>query len=128
MSEMTPKTVLLVEDDEDSREIYGTMLRHQGYRVLVAETGPEALEAAGEHLPDAVVLDLGLPEMDGVEVARRLREDPRTAGIAILVLTVHSQPGDRADAREAGCDRYLVKPADPAGVGEEIGRMLGITV
>lgn len=128
MTGMTPKTVLLVEDDADSREIYGTMLRHQGYEVLTAESGPDGLEAASEHLPDAVVLDLGLPEMDGVEVARRLRADPRTAGICILVLTVHGQPGDRADAQEAGCDRYIVKPADPAGVGEEIGRMLGIAV
>ncbi len=125
MEPMTPRTVLLVEDNEDSREIYGTLLRHQGYRVLLAESGTEGLEAAREHRPDIVVLDLGLPEMDGFEVARHLREDPRTSGIPILVLTVHGQPGDRADAEEAGADRYVVKPADPTGVGELVGRMIG---
>lgn len=125
-SEMNGKTVLLVEDNEDSREIYGTVLRHQGYRVLLAESGPDGLTAAREHLPDAVVLDLGLPEMDGVEVVRHLREDPATARIPILVLTVHGQESDRAGAAQAGCDRYILKPADPAGVGEEIGRLLGV--
>ena len=117
------RTVLLVEDDEDSREIYGTVLRHQGYRVVVAEDGEGGLSAAREHRPDAVVVDLGLPGMDGLEVVRRLREDA-AARVAILVLTVHDQPGDRAGAEAAGCDRYVVKPADPAWVGEEVGRML----
>ena len=118
------QTVLLVEDNEDSREIYGTVLRNQGYRVLVAEDGGTGLAAAREHRPDAVVVDLGLPGMDGVEVVRRLREDAVSARAAILVLTVHDQPGDRAGAEAAGCDRYVVKPADPAWVGEEVGRML----
>jgi two-component system, cell cycle response regulator DivK len=125
---MIEKTVLLVEDNEDSREIYGAVLRHQGFRVLLAENGPDGLAAALEHLPDAVVLDLGLPEMDGAEVTRHLREDPRTERIPVLILTVHSQPGDRAEAVDAGCDRYIVKPADPTAVGEEVARMLGVAV
>jgi two-component system, cell cycle response regulator DivK len=122
--EMRDRSVLLVEDNEDSREIYTTVLRHQGFRVRIAVTGEEALAMALQERPDAVVLDLGLPGMDGVEVARRLRGEASTAAVPILVLTVHAQPHDREGAEEAGCDRYLVKPADPAAVGEEIERML----
>jgi two-component system, cell cycle response regulator DivK len=121
---MTGKTVLVVEDNDDSRDIYRTVLRHHGYDVRVAEDGEAALAAALAHPPDLVLLDLGLPGVDGVEVTRRLREEPATAHVPVLVLTVHSQPGDRADAHEAGCDRYLVKPADPRDVVAEIQRML----
>ena len=118
------RTVLLVEDNEDSQEIYGTVLRHQGYRVVVAEDGDSGLAAAREHRPDAMVVDVGLPGIDGVEVVRRLREDAVGRRVAVLVLTVHDQTSDRAAALAAGCDRYVVKPADPSWVGEEVGRML----
>jgi two-component system cell cycle response regulator DivK len=116
--------VLLVEDEEDSRVIYGTVLRHAGYLVLEAEDGESAVRAAREHRPALVVMDAGLPGMDGWEATAALKGDPATAGIPILVLTVHSQPADVERARAAGCDAYVVKPADPVGLAETVGRMI----
>jgi CheY-like chemotaxis protein len=117
-------TVLLVEDDEDSRTIYGTVLRHAGYFVLEALDGAAGVEAVVRHRPDLVVMDAGLPGLDGWDATARIKGDPDTARVLVLVLTVHGQAADQARAEAAGCDAFVLKPADPRGLADTVGRMI----
>jgi two-component system cell cycle response regulator DivK len=117
-------TVLLVEDDEDSRAIYGTVLRHAGYLVVEADDGNAAVKAVRQHRPDLVVMDAGLPGLDGWDATAALKNDPATASVPILVLTVHGQRSDVERAEAAGCDAYVLKPADPSGLAETVARMI----
>lgn len=119
------KLVLLVEDNEDNRVIYTTILRHHGYRVEEATTGPEALEAALRLRPDAMVLDIALPELDGWTVAARLKADPVTRDLPILAVTAQAFPDGRERAEEVGCAGFLVKPVRPQTVCEEVRRLIG---
>jgi CheY-like chemotaxis protein len=119
--------VLLVEDDVDSRAIYGTVLRHSGFLVVEADDGESAVESVRRHRPDLVVMDAGLPGMDGWDATAALKGDPETASVPILVLTVHSQPADLERAEAAGCDAYVIKPMDPASLAETVGRMIAET-
>jgi len=82
------------------------------------------VRAVREHRPALVIMDAGLPGMDGWEATAAIKGDPETAGVPILVLTVHSQPADVERARIAGCDAYLVKPTDPVGLADTVGRMI----
>jgi len=120
-------TVLLVEDDVDSRAIYGTVLRHSGFLVVEADDGETAVKSVRLHRPDLVVMDAGLPGMDGWDATAALKGDPDTASVPILLLTVHSQPADLQRAEAAGCDAYVVKPMDPATLAETVGRMIADT-
>lgn len=122
---MTTKTILLVEDDDDSRIIYGTVLRHAGYGVVEAPNGEVALRVARERAPDCIVMDAGLPVLDGWRATWLIKRDPATAGIPVLILTVHGQTEDVERAREAGCDAYVVKPMEPADLIQTIQEMLG---
>jgi two-component system, cell cycle response regulator DivK len=126
---MTPidsgKLVLLVEDNDDNRVIYNTILRHYGYRVEEATTGLEALEAASRLCPDVMILDIALPELDGWTVAERLKGDPATRDLPILVVTAHASLNGRERAVEAGCAGFLVKPVRPQRVFEEVRRLIG---
>ncbi len=99
--------VLLVEDDEEIAEVLRRSLRAEGYEVRAAADGVEALDAAAGFFPDVVVLDLGLPRMDGVEVCRRLRAE---SDVPILILTARSETEDRVGGLDSGADDYLVKP------------------
>lgn len=103
-------TILLVEDNPASRELLVDFLEQDGYTVLEAGTGMEALTIAGIAAPDLILLDLRLPDARGFDIAWRLRAEPRTAGIPILALTAY--PGDDAaePLEESGCTSYLTKP------------------
>ncbi len=103
--------VLVVEDDDDIADVLRRSLRQEGHEVRTAADGEEALEAAREFSPDLVVLDLGLPKLDGVEVCRRLRAD---GDVPILILTARSDTEDRVRGLDAGADDYLVKPFERA--------------
>jgi CheY-like chemotaxis protein len=116
--------VLLVEDDMDSRAIYGTVLRHAGYLVEEAEDGALAVESVLRHRPDLVVMDAGLPGMDGWDATAAIKRDPATASVPVLLLTVHGQPEDIERAQAAGCDEYVVKPTDPIGLAVTVERMI----
>ena len=105
--------VLLVEDDADAREGLEQMLRLRGHETRGAATGREALGVAGQFHPDVVLLDLGLPDIDGFEVARRLRADGAAPPARIVALSGYGQPEAQQRAREAGCDLHLTKPVDP---------------
>jgi CheY-like chemotaxis protein len=117
-------TILLVEDNVDNRCIYETYLTHVGYAVLAVEDAEAGLALVHVRRPDLIVMDVGLPGMDGYEATRRLKADPATRRIPIVVLTAHAHADDRARALDAGCDRFLTKPLDPRALGGEVERML----
>jgi DNA-binding response OmpR family regulator len=99
--------VLVVEDDADIADVLRRSLRNEGYEVKTSADGIEALDVAAGFVPDLVVLDLGLPRLDGVEVCRRLRED---GDVPILMLTARAETDDRVAGLDSGADDYLVKP------------------
>jgi two-component system CheB/CheR fusion protein len=107
-------SVLIVEDNADSREMLCAMLGHTGMACHEAADGVTALALIDEIRPHAVILDVGLPEMDGLEVARRIRGNPQNATMRLIALTGYGRPGDRLATTEAGFDYHLVKPVDPA--------------
>jgi signal transduction histidine kinase/DNA-binding response OmpR family regulator len=106
------RRVLLVDDNVDSADSLGMLLRLNGYEVHVVHDGPAALEAARNLTPDFVVLDIGLPGMDGFEVARRLRVMPQTQEVLLIAVTGYGQTEDRARSFQAGFDHHLVKPVE----------------
>ena len=109
---MTEK-ILLVDDDKDTLRLVGLMLRRQGYEVRAVDNGAQAITMAQEETPDLILLDIMMPEMDGYEVARRLRADPGTAEVPIIMFTAKSQVDDKVMGFEAGADDYLTKPTQP---------------
>ena len=110
-----PLDILLVEDNEMNRDMLSRRLARRGYRVRLAADGREGWLAALSGAPlDLILLDMSLPEMDGWEVARRLKADPATSAIPVIALTAHAMTGDREKALAAGCDDYDTKPVDLA--------------
>ena len=126
MSVNAPNTVLLVEDNEDNRIIYSSFLRHAGYEVAEAVTGPEGIERARELVPDIILMDISIPIIDGWEATRILKADPITSAIPIIAVTAHALAADRAKAAEVGCDGYLAKPATPQAVLAVVRRFLDV--
>jgi PAS domain S-box-containing protein len=112
-----PRRVLLIEDHEDGREALAGCLATYGHEVLSAATGQQGIDAAISALPDVVLVDIGLPDLDGYEVARRLRRQLATR-IPLVALTGYGQPEDRARATDAGFDAHLVKPIEPAKLAQ----------
>lgn len=117
---------MLVEDNPHNRKIFSGMLAHAGFRVVEAEDGHAALAAVAKELPDIILMDLSIPGVDGWEVTRRLKADPRSKPIPIIALTAHAMRGDEERARQAGCDHYLAKPVSPKKVVEEVRKILGV--
>ena len=106
--------VLLVEDDSDGRRLYALWLTQAGYSVKEAHNGLQALERAFESIPDVVVTDLNIPGIDGFELTRRLKLDPRTSQVPVIAVTGYAAfQADPARARRAGCDAILEKPCSP---------------
>ncbi len=114
------RRVLLVEDHPDVAETTTMLLTLAGHEVLCAADGLQALQFAPEFAPEVVLLDIGLPLMDGYEVARRLRQIPATRGALLIALTGYGQQADRQRGRDAGFDGHLLKPVDPRALGEII--------
>jgi len=104
--------ILLVEDNEAIRGAFSILLEESGYVVLQAASGAEALEAGAGSLPHLILLDLGLPDMSGLDVARTLRAREETRGTPIVALTGRALETDQAACMEAGCTDYLTKPID----------------
>lgn len=105
-----PITILYIEDNPDNMTLVEKALRPLGYLFLGAKTGQDGLDLAAEHSPDVILLDITLPDMDGYDVARRLRSDPATSSVPILALTAHTLIGDGEKVLAAGCNAYLTKP------------------
>jgi len=102
--------VLLVEDNADSREMLCELLEMSGFKCRTAENGLAALDMMKAQIPDVAILDVGLPGMDGFELARRIREDGKLFQTCLIALTGYGQPSDRAISKQAGFDAHLVKP------------------
>jgi two-component system cell cycle response regulator DivK len=109
---MAEEQILVVEDNEKNMKLFRDVLMATGYRTLEATTGGQAVELAAEHAPDLVLMDIQLPDMDGVEALRRLRADERTAAIPVLALTAQAMQGDRKRFLAAGFDGYVSKPVN----------------
>jgi two-component system cell cycle response regulator DivK len=107
---MTGERILVVEDNEKNMKLVRDVLIATGYRTLEAATGGQALELAAEHAPDLVLMDIQLPDVDGVHALRRLRADVRTAAIPVLAVTAQAMHGDRERFIAAGFDGYVSKP------------------
>ena len=116
--------VLVVDDFQDNREMFAEFLSLSGFRVAEASTGREAIDRSFELLPDVILMDLSLPELDGWEATRQLKNDPRTQHIPIVALTGHALADHSREAREAGCDAFLTKPCLPEVLVVEIRKML----
>ena len=120
----TASRILVVEDDPDNRRIVVKVLSVDGYATLEAADGESAVALARREHPDAIIMDLAMPGVDGWEAARRLKADPATADIPIVALTAFALRGDEDRAREAGCDAYLSKPCRPQAIRDVVGRLL----
>ena len=112
--------VLLVDDNADSREMYALLLQADGHEVHEAEDGAAALAVFQQGVPDVAVIDIGLPGMDGYELARRIRSGPSGRDVTLIALTGYGFPEDRERSRAAGFDRHLVKPAAPEDFRQEL--------
>jgi two-component system cell cycle response regulator DivK len=123
-SEHAAPLVLVVDDFQDNREMFAEFLLISGFRVAEAATGREALDRAFALLPDVVLMDLSLPELDGWEATRRLKRDPRTCHIPVVALTGHVLADCSREARDAGCDAFLTKPCLPEALVVEVRRLL----
>ena len=119
-----PARVLFVEDNTSARDGYVAYLRSCDFMVMPAENGGQALTLACSWKPDVIVLDLGLPDIDGWEVARQLKASELTASIPIIALTASNLPHERVSAMRAGCDRHVAKPCEPADLLAEIRRLI----
>ena len=118
-------TVLLVEDNEDNRIVYSTILRHFGYRVLEAQSAEDGLVTAEREQPQLILMDVGLPGMDGWEATAQLKSNERTRHIPVVALTAHALNEHRQRAMEVGCDAYLAKPVEPREVLSTVQRFVG---
>ncbi len=112
------RNILIADDNQDALESLALMLRLEGHEVHCASDGEEALALAGQRRPEIVVLDVGMPKLDGCEVARRIRAESWGRGAVLVALTGWGQDVDRRRSREAGFDMHLVKPVDPATICE----------
>jgi DNA-binding response OmpR family regulator len=122
------RRVLVIDDEADVRLLYRVNLRHAGYEVLEADDGERGIEAALEHLPDAVVLDLMMPRVDGFEVLRVLRAEPASYDVPVLVLTADSRVDDHRICFELGADEVITKPFMPEALTEGITRLLAMSL
>lgn len=117
--------VLVVEDNPHDWEIYGKILWYNGFDVLYAAEGSRGLRLCAEHSPDLVLLDVGLPDMTGLELCEALRADPRTEAIPVMILSARPREEYEAQAAAAGCVKYLEKPVGPVEVLREVERLVG---
>lgn len=116
--------LLIIDDTENNRILLSRRLKPRGHDILLAEDAEKGLVIAREQAPQLVLMDIGLPGMDGWEATRQLRADPTTANILIIALTAHAMAGDRDKAIAAGCDEYESKPVNFTALFEKIDALL----
>jgi CheY-like chemotaxis protein len=122
---MTGDRILVVEDNEKNMKLFRDVLVAMGYRTLEATRGGEAVDMASEHTPDLVLMDIQLPDLDGVQALHRLRGDARTATIPIVALTAQAMRGDRERFLAAGFDGYVSKPVNVRDLIETVRQHCG---
>ena len=118
-------TVLIVEDNPINRDVLGRRLERRGFSVRFAEDGPSGIAAAKSIMPDVVLMDIGLGEMDGCEATRRIHADPDTAALPIIALTASAFESDRTNALSAGCIDFDTKPVDLPRLLKKMQDVLG---
>ena len=118
------KKILIVEDNLDVIYVLRRQVANLGYDTLVATNGREAVEMAATHLPDLIIMDIMLPEMDGLEATRLIRGNPKTNPIPILAATARVTMKDRDECLQNGCDDYMPKPFTPAQLASNIEKLL----
>ena len=119
-----PKTVLVCDDEPYILESISYVVREEGYNVLTAEDGEDALRMARGELPDAIILDVSMPKKDGNTVCRELKSDPATRGIYIVVLTAKGQERDMQESYQCGADEYMTKPFSPRSLRKRLHELL----
>lgn len=123
---MSLKKVLVADDEDGIRMLIVDTLSHDAqYHLLVAKDGQEALEAAMEHKPDLVLLDIMMPERDGYDVCRAIKANPATSHVKVIMLTAMAQVADQRRAQEAGADDYFTKPFSPVKLLNKVASLLG---
>ena len=118
------KKILVIEDDPATSRLVEYSLRHKGYQVISASNGLDGIRKARDEAPDLIILDVMLPGMDGFEICHRLRSEPDTAAIAILMFSAKAQEIDRDTGLKVGADDYLSKPADPSEITRRVENLL----
>jgi adenylate cyclase len=121
-----PPRILIVDDNEVNRDILVTRLEIHGYELLQAADGVEALEAAKQHLPDLILLDVMMPKMDGIEVTKRIKADASLPFMPIILVTAKADSKDVVEGLEAGADEYLTKPVDQMSMVARVKSVLRI--
>lgn len=119
------KRILVVEDNPDNRILITDVLTSLNYEVLVAVDGEQGVEMAGDEVPDLILMDLSLPQMDGWTATGHIKSNNALAHIPIIALTAHAMVGDRERALEAGCDDYVSKPIDLRELAGKLAKFLG---
>jgi two-component system, cell cycle response regulator DivK len=122
---MAGEQILVVDDDEKNMKLFRDILQATGYRTLEASTGGDAVRLAGENAPSLVLMDIRLPDIDGLEALRRLRANEGTASIPVLAVTAQAMKGDRERFIAAGFDGYLSKPVDVDELLDYVSRYAG---
>jgi two-component system response regulator MtrA len=120
-----PKRILVADDEPDVRELVVYRMKRSGYDVIEAKNGEEAFELAVAELPDLIVSDVMMPRVDGYELTRRLRAEPTTQRIPIILLTAKTQEADVSQGFDAGADDYLKKPFNPDELVARVRAVLG---
>ena len=115
------RRILVVDDNEDSAMSMALLLTSMGNETRTAHEGLEALEVGATFLPEIILLDIGMPRLNGYETARRIREQPWGRGVKLVAVTGWGQETDRRRSQEAGFDHHLVKPVDPAALSKLLG-------
>ncbi|UCE40876.1 MAG: response regulator [Candidatus Aminicenantes bacterium] len=121
---MAGEKILIIEDNPMNMELTTDLLKVSGYVIIQAETAEEGIAMAREQLPDLIIMDIGLPVMDGLSAVEILKKDEKTKDIPILALTSYAMKGDREKILEAGCEGYLAKPIDTRKFADEVRAIL----
>ena len=121
---MAAGKILIVDDTRLNRELAKDLLEMEGYQIYEAENGKQAIENARQTIPDIILLDIELPDMNGLEVVRVLREDTRTCNIPIVALTAYNRPSDHRNFLSAGCSGCISKPFDTRSFPQTVAKFL----
>lgn len=121
---MTNKTILYVEDNPRNMRLVRKLLEHAGYTVLEAYDGESGINVAVDHRPDLILMDVNLPDIDGLKVTARLKKTPTTSHIPVIALTANAMHGDKEKCLSAGCDNYMPKPISKTVLLETVAATL----
>lgn len=120
----TDRTIMVVDDDDDLRTMVGELLRRAGYLVVSAASGPEAYSLALKTAPDLIMMDIGMPGMDGFTTLWEMRKHEELANVPVIILTAYESYDLRGEAASSGCQAYMTKPFEPIELKQVVNRLL----